>query len=41
MTGISSPYEAPIDPDFEIITDGRTIEDSVKEILGFLNNKIQ
>jgi len=41
LTGISSPYEAPIDPDFEIITDGRTIEDSVKEILGFLNNKIQ
>lgn len=41
MTGISSPYEAPVDPDFEIITDGRTIEDSVKEILGFLNNKIQ
>ncbi len=41
MTGISSPYEAPINPDFEIITDGRTIEDSVKEILGFLNNKIQ
>ena len=41
MTGISAPYEAPINPDFEIITDGYTIEDSVKAILIFLNNKIQ
>jgi len=41
MTGISSPYEEPIDPDFEIITDGRTIEVTVKEILEFLNNKLQ
>ena len=40
MTGISAPYEAPINPDFEIITDGQTIEDSVKEILIFLSNKI-
>lgn len=41
MTGISSPYEKPIDPDFEIITDGLTIEDTVKEILEFLKNKLQ
>lgn len=40
MTGISAPYEAPINPDFEIITDDQTIEDSVKEIVTFLNNKI-
>jgi adenylylsulfate kinase len=40
MTGISAPYEAPINPDFEITTDGKTIEDSVKEILIFLSNKI-
>jgi len=41
MTGISVPYEAPINPDFEIRTDGNTIEDSVKAILIFLNNKIE
>jgi adenylylsulfate kinase len=41
MTGISAPYEAPTNPDFEIITDGRSIEDSVKEVLRFLNNKLK
>jgi adenylylsulfate kinase len=40
MTGISAPYEAPENPDFEIITDGQTIQDSVKEVLIFLNNKL-
>ena len=41
MTGISAPYEAPTNPDFEIITDGQSIEDSVKAILTFLNNKLK
>ena len=41
MTGISAPYEAPVNPDFEIRTDGQTIEDSVKELVTFLNSKIQ
>jgi adenylylsulfate kinase len=27
MTGISAPYEAPTNPDFEIITDGQSIEE--------------
>ena len=30
MTGISAPYEAPINPDLEVITDGQSIEESVK-----------
>jgi adenylylsulfate kinase len=41
MTGISAPYEVPTKPDFEIITDGQSIEDSVKEVLTFLNNKLK
>jgi adenylylsulfate kinase len=41
MTGISAPYEAPTNPDFEIITDGQSIEDSVKEVLTFLNSKLK
>ena len=41
MTGISAPYEAPTNPDFEIITDGQSIEDSVKEVLIFLKNKLK
>jgi len=40
MTGISAPYEIPKNPDFEIITDGQTIKNSVNEILIFLNNKV-
>ena len=40
MTGISSPYEAPLNPDLEIITFEKTIEESVHEILNFINNKL-
>ena len=40
MTGISAPYEAPINPDLEIVTDGQSIEESVNQILKFLNQKI-
>lgn len=41
MTGVSAPYEVPLNPDFEIITDVQSIEDSVKELLTFLNKKIK
>lgn len=40
MTGISAPYEAPINPDLEIVTDGQSIEESVDQLLEFLNQKI-
>ena len=40
MTGISAPYEAPIRPDLEIITDGQTIERSVEIILDFIIQKL-
>ena len=40
MTGISSPYEAPVNPDFEVFTDGQSVEESVDHILKFLNQKI-
>lgn len=39
MTGISSPYEAPINPDFEVITDSQSVEESVEQVLKFLNQK--
>ena len=41
MTGISSPYEAPTNPDFEVVTDGQSIENSVQSILKFLNQKLK
>ena len=41
MTGISSPYEPPINPDLEIKTDNLSIEKSVDIILNFLKNKLK
>ena len=41
MTGISAPYEAPIKPKLEIVTDGQPIERSVKTILEFINKKLK
>ncbi|WP_179374558.1 adenylyl-sulfate kinase [Winogradskyella wichelsiae] len=41
MTGISAPYEAPINPDIEIITDGQPIEVSVKSILDVIIEKLK
>ena len=41
MTGISAPYEAPVNPDLEVITDGQPIEESVKMILEFINIKLK
>jgi adenylylsulfate kinase len=40
MTGITAPYEAPINPDLEIITDTLTIEESAKNILDFILTKL-
>ncbi|MBU2927589.1 adenylyl-sulfate kinase [Winogradskyella psychrotolerans] len=41
MTGISAPYEAPIQPDIEIITDDQPIEASVKTILDVIVEKLK
>jgi len=41
MTGISAPYEVPVCPNLEVITDGKSIEESVKIILKFINKKLK
>jgi len=41
MTGISAPYEAPINPDLEVITDGQSIEESVEIIINFITKKLK
>lgn len=41
MTGISAPYEAPIKPELEVVTDGQSTEESVKTILEFINKKLK
>lgn len=40
MTGISSPYEPPINPDLELKTDFQSVDESFQEIIDFINNKI-
>jgi adenylylsulfate kinase len=40
MTGISSPYEPPANPNLEVITDGQSIENSSKNILNYLFQKL-
>jgi adenylylsulfate kinase len=41
MTGISAPYEPPINPDLEVITDGHSIEKCVEIIINFINKKFK
>jgi adenylylsulfate kinase len=41
MTGISAPYEAPINPDLEVVTDGQTIAESVEIIVEFINKNLK
>ena len=40
MTGVSSPYEAPINPDLEVLTDTQSVEESADQILKLLSQKI-
>jgi len=41
MTGISAPYEAPVNPDIEIVTDNQDVETSVQTILDFIIQKLK
>ncbi len=41
FTGIDSPYEAPLAPDFEIKTHEQSLEDSLTNLVEFLNPEIQ
>lgn len=41
FTGISSPFEAPVNPFLDVKTANRTVEESVKEILDKVLSKIQ
>lgn len=40
MTGVSSPYEVPINPDLEVVTDTQSVEESADQILKLLSQKI-
>ncbi|WP_452230582.1 MULTISPECIES: adenylyl-sulfate kinase [unclassified Lacinutrix] len=40
MTGISAPYEAPENPDIEIKTEEKTVEEAVQLIMEFIKPKL-
>jgi len=40
MTGISSPYEAPENPDIEIKTEEVTVEEAVLKIMNYIKGKL-
>lgn len=39
FTGISSPYEAPVDPELSVDTGALTIEESVEKVMGLLRER--
>ena len=41
FTGISAPYEDPINPDFEIKTEEESVEDAVARLFSFLQQKMK
>ena len=40
MTGVSAPYEAPVNPDVEVTPD-QPLEVSVEQIVGYIENKLR
>ena len=40
FTGVNAPYEAPENPDVEVVTDNLSIEESVSKIIGSINKKL-
>lgn len=38
FTGVSAPYEAPVNPELIVETDKQTLEDSVQKIISYLEN---
>lgn len=41
MTGISAPYEDPENPDIEIKTEEKTVEEAVHEIMNYIKPKLK
>ena len=41
MTGISAPYEAPDNPDIEILTEQESVDEAVMKIVDFIKPKLE
>ena len=39
FTGVSDPYEAPVNPEIEVRTDSQSIEQALAQILGYLQER--
>ncbi len=39
FTGVSDPYEHPLNPDVEVKTDSESVQESVRRILNYLHNR--
>ncbi len=39
FTGVSDPYEHPLNPDVEVKTDSESVQESVRRILNYLSNR--
>ena len=39
FTGVSAPYEEPLQPELVIETDRQTIEESVRQVVGYLKER--
>ncbi|OIQ27411.1 MAG: adenylyl-sulfate kinase [Bacteroidetes bacterium MedPE-SWsnd-G2] len=40
MTGLSAPYEAPVNPEIEIHTEQQSVEDAAQQILDYIQPKL-
>ena len=41
FTGVSAPYEHPLQPDLVIHTDRETIEESVAQLVGYIEKRFR
>jgi adenylylsulfate kinase len=41
FTGIDSPFEIPVNPDIEVMTDPSTVEESIRQILHYILPRIE
>jgi adenylyl-sulfate kinase len=41
FTGVSDPYEAPLDPEITIDTEAQTVEESAATVLAYLDARVQ
>jgi len=41
FTGVSDPYEPPLDPEITIDTEAQTVEESAAQVLAYLDSRVQ